>query len=491
MSLTGSFRGLRVFAPGLLGLCTAVVPVYAAESRPMLREAECRDHAVQRSVACHALEVPENPDQPKARTIALHIMVLRARSETPASDPLFVIPGGPGQAATDPSLLRFFAEFFDPVREERDIVLVDPRGTGGSHPLSLEPAAEQLFSRPELNVPPEWGRAALPRLEREAELTQYTTARMVDDLDAVRRALGCERINLYGTSYGTRVAQYYIKRHGAHVRSAVFKGVTPPDENIALDYGRHPQRALEKLFALCAADSACAAAFPDLASRLDLVLVRLAHEPVTVETKHPGTGESVPFTITRGNFAFGVRSLMMNAGAFVQLPLLIDQAAEGDFSSWASFLMQIRLGYAQRLHGGMAFSVIASEDVPRLTEDAIRADSDGTLIGDALARGMAEIGTFWPRGDAPEDLFAPLETRVPILLVSGGLDPATPPAGAEAMLAGLPNGRHVVFAGGAHSAANFTGLEKIIAEFIREGSAKALDLSAAEANRVPPFAVPE
>lgn len=435
-------------------------------------------------VECRALDVAENPNERADRKIPIRIMILRATAQRNDPDPLFVIAGGPGQAATEGS---FFPRFFAPVRETRDVVLIDQRGTGGSNPLALDPSEEDFFVRPELNFPPEWGRAALNALKARADLAQYTTARAVDDLDAVRRALRYGRINFYGTSYGTRVVQYYIKRYGDHVRSAVLKGVVPPEANIALSYGRNPQAALERLFALCAADSACRTAHPNLAADTKAVLARLGRAPVTIETPHPKTAKPTGLVVTRGNFAFGIRSQMMSAAAFVKLPDLIAQAARGDFSQWAPYLAAVRKSYASDLYGGMTFSVIAAEDVPRLDDAAIRADAEGTFIGDALARGFAELGGFWPKGAAPGDLFTPLSAKTPLLLVSGALDPATPPEGPEAMLASLPNARHVVFAGGAHSAANFSGLDEIIAEFIREGSAADLDLDEATANRPPPF----
>lgn len=469
-----------------------LVCIHAAAAQESVQDIECPDHQIDGDVTCHVVNVREDPGKPDARMIPIRIMVLRAQAREPAPDPLFVVPGGPGQSAIGAAnLRRFFTEFFAPVRESRDVVFVDQRGTGGSNPLDLDPPEDLLFVRPEMNIPPEWGRAALARLQDQADLAQYTTARAVDDLETVRRLLDYERINLYGTSYGTRVVQYFIKRHGESVRCAVLKAVTPPGGNIALSYGRHPQRAFDKFVDMCRADSSCAEAYPDLKADLRSVLARLERQPVTMEVAHPLTGVSTKFTITRGNFAFGVRSQMMNAIAFARLPELIQQAAMGDFASWAPFLAQVRWVYATQLHGGMTFSVIATEDAPRLVEEQIRIDATGTLIGDALARGFAELGVFWPRGEVPADLFAPLRTEVPILLVSGALDPATPPEGAEGMLKHLPNGRHIVYAGGAHSAANFTDLDQIIEEFVRSGSVEGLDVSAASANRPLPFAVSE
>ncbi|MEM8548435.1 MAG: alpha/beta fold hydrolase [Pseudomonadota bacterium] len=449
-----------------------------------LADMECPAHEITGTVSCHSLSVAENPAVVDGRRIPIRLMVLAATGNTVEPDPLVIIPGGPGQSAIAATNLRiFFSNYFAPIREHRDIVLVDQRGVGGSNPLALQPSADTLFVRTDVNLPPEWGRAALPSLQERADLRQYTTARAVTDLDAVRNALSAERINLYATSYGTRVAQYYIKRYGDRVRTAILKGVSPPDDNIVLSYGRKPQQALNKLFAMCVADAVCNDAYPDLGQQLDAVLDRLAKEPVTVNIEHPITGEPATFQITRGNFAFGVRTQMMNAFAFARLPQLIAAANGGEFDSWAQFLPRVPALYAAQLYGGMTFSVIATEDVPRATQAAVTAEAESTLIGAKLAKTFLELQSFWPAGEAPDDLFAPLRSNVPILLVSGALDPATPPEGAAAMLPGLPNSRHIIFPGGSHSAANFDGLDQIMADFISEGSVGHLDLSAATMNR--------
>ena len=457
-----------------------------------LQDIACPDHEIAGNVSCHVLSVLENPDAPEGREIPIRIMVLKATGNSPESDPLFIIPGGPGQSAIQaPNLRRFFAEYFAPIRENRDVVLIDQRGVGASNRLSLEPDAALLFVRPETNIPPEWGRAALPRLNAKADLKQYTTERAVDDLDAVRRALNARHINIYATSYGTRVAQLYIKRYEQRARAVIMKGVSPPDDNIALSYGQKPQRTLDLLFAACASSTRCASAFPNLPAQFASVLEELEQRPKTIETEHPMTGAPLKFEITRGAFAFGVRAQMMNANALARLPYLIARADEGDFSDWAAFLPRLPSVYATQLDGGMTFSIVAAEDAPRLSEALILADADGAFVGETLARAFQEVGAFWPRGDAPKDLFTPLESDVPVLLVSGAFDPATPPQGAEEMLPGLPNARHIVFPGGSHSAANFDGLDLIMAAFIQKGSSTKLDVSAVESNRLPEFQLPE
>ena len=171
----------------LVGSCAHVESNTAGD----LVEADCPEHQVPGDVYCRTLTVDENPDVPDGRQIPIRIMVLSATGASPKADPLIIIPGGPGQSAiAAPNLRRFFSEYFAGIRTDRDIVLIDQRGVGGSNPLPLEPPASLLFVRTQVNLPPEWGRSALEKLQDHADLTQYTTARAVDDLEAIRRALG-------------------------------------------------------------------------------------------------------------------------------------------------------------------------------------------------------------------------------------------------------------------------------------------------------------
>lgn len=253
--------------------------------------APCKLPGVDREARCGTLEVFENRATRQGRRIGLRVAVLPALGATPAPDPLFILVGGPGQSAIAPA--QAFTSIFAGVLADRDIVLVDQRGTGGSNPLDCPLSGSdddpQGYMDDMLPVAPL--RECLRRLAADPAL--YTTPIAVDDLDDVRAALGYERINLYGSSYGTRAALVYMRSYPRHVRSAVLRGIVPTNMKVPLYYARDTQRALGLLFDECAADAACRRAFPDLPAKLAAAEERLKRGPVSVDVTLPDVKDRV------------------------------------------------------------------------------------------------------------------------------------------------------------------------------------------------------
>ena len=217
---------------------------------------------------CGSLTVFEDRATGAGRTIDLTIVVIPAVSGSHEPDPLFFLAGGPGQAATDvaDTVLARLAE----VRRSRDIVFVDQRGTGGSGRMScalFERGPDEEASSESLQFdafPLDDLRDCLAEVESVADPRHYTTPVAMDDLDDVRAALGYETINLYGGSYGTRAGLIYMRRHPERVRTAVLDGLAPVSMRLPSSMDADAQRALDRLFADCAADPGCREAFPDL-----------------------------------------------------------------------------------------------------------------------------------------------------------------------------------------------------------------------------------
>jgi pimeloyl-ACP methyl ester carboxylesterase len=477
---------LSLLLPLTLAACTSeparTVAALSTESIP------CPDHEIGGTVTCYRVTVPENPALVEGRSIGLEVMVLEARAESALSDPVVVIPGGPGQSATRSVGARgYFAEVFDPLRDERDIVLLAPRGTAGSGELALEPAPERLFDDLATVMPASWARDARARLERDADLTMYTTSHLVEDAEAIRAALGYAGLNIYGTSYGTRVAQLYAARYPQQVRTLILKAPVPPPAIIPLTYSPGSQHALDELFALCERQQPCAEAYPELESRFETVMQRLRQDPVPLVVTNPFSGDEVEVHVDDVVFGYVLRNLMMAARGGATVLAVIDQASQGELGQLGDVLPAMRSGYATVLAGGMTLSVIGSEDAPRVTDELLEQDTRAGFLRGAVARGMMTAAAEWPAADVPSDVYEYLEGDVPTLLVAGVFDPATPPAFAEEIAAHLSNALVVVFPGGAHSANNFGGLGGIMEQFVRTGSVDDLDLSAARDNRPLPL----
>jgi pimeloyl-ACP methyl ester carboxylesterase len=497
MKLDGIF-GAVVFAVGTIWGARAASGV-AGDSPGPVRAGRTPDAAIVRwttmtldgvpgSVARAECDVPEHPGRPRGRSITLTALVLRADSSTRHPDPIVVFQGGPGQSATE--LAAFYAEFFARERRSRDIVLLDQRGTGKSGALLATVPPEHLLDELGAIVPGSWIAPTLASVRAFADPAEYTTSRIVDDAHRVLLALGYPRANLYGTSYGTRCALAFMRRYPRQVRTSVLKNVLPMSAIIPLSYAANAQRALGLLLAEVDADSAARASYPRLGVRLDSLLLRLAAMPGRATITHPLTRAPVEVELTRRGVAMTLRMMLMTPQGRSAIPYAIDRAASGSLAELAAQMVQMRVAYTRTLALGMAMSVIAAEDWPRVTSAGIVRDTSGSFLGDAALASFKPVGEAWPHAEVDRGFFDPVRSGIPTLLVSGRLDPATPPEwGAEAART-LPNSAHVVFRYAAHPNAGFGGLDTLTAAFIERGSVKGLDLSCADRGETPPFRLP-
>lgn len=446
----------------------------------------CRRPELDEEVRCGKYEVFENRQSGRGRKIALSVLLLPAKETPAASDPLFFLAGGPGQGAT--KLADFAAEHFTEIRRRREIVLVDQRGTGESNPLRCALWAEDPLGYFGELLPLEAVRACRAKLEKQADLSLYTTQIAMDDLDEVREALGYQQINIYGTSYGTRAALAYTRQHPAHVRSVILKGITPMGLTIPLPFAKDTQRALDLLFADCAADEKCHTAFPRLTEDFQTLMRALRQGKVVVEAEHPTTGKTLKLTVAPGVLTSTLRSILQSTSASTQVPLMIQQAALGDYSLLVKSVMQVRRGLSEELNYGMFLTVTGTEDTPFISPDSIARETKDTFMGDYWVRQLIEATKAWPRGKLPRDFNRPVTANVPALLLSGFLDPATPPRWGEEAASHLSQSLHVVIRNASHSYGGLAPcVDRLMAEFIERGSAKGLNTACTNDVRRPPF----
>ena len=438
---------------------------------------------------CGRYEVPEDRTSGRGRKISLNIIILPALAKKAAPDPVFFLAGGPGQGAA--SLAEYIGEGdLSKVREERDLVFIDQRGTGQSNPLScnLYGEAENMRDYFEGMFPVEKVRACRRQLEKVADLRHYTTSVAVDDLDEVRHALGYGRINLYGGSYGTTMALAYLRRYGRHVRSAVLAGVAPPDFRLPLPFAQGGETAMAHVIKDCAEDAGCRAAFPKLKEELDAVIARLEASPVSLKGVDPETGKVQPFTMGRGVFAERLRLMLFAPPAASLVPLLIHRAYLGDFKPFIRAALPQAQAIYQSISIGMYFTVTCSEGAPLITESDIRRETANTFLGDYRIKVHLDACREWPRGVVPREFTRPVASDAPVLILSNEADPASPRAFGAEVARHLPNGRQVTIplVGHNYFSPCITGLA---AEFIAKGSARKLNTSCLGALRHPPFAL--
>lgn len=446
-------------------------PVEAVEVKPHA----CRVPGSEKEVLCATYPVWENRETRQGRKIGLNIVILPALGPDKQPDPIFELGGGPGQAIA--AVAGYYAG--SDLRQKRDMVFVDQRGTGRSNPLDcvfygdpvdFRRAAGDLF-------PLDGVRKCREELEKAADLSQYTSAAFADDLNEIRQWLGYGKINLSGGSYGTRMAQVYWRRHPETVRSVVLTGIAPLDVYIPLGHAPAGQRALDLVLAECASQPECRAAFPGVKADLKALKGRI-EKGVTVTVTNTRTGERQEVRPVWGLIAEGIRFLMYGPVAG-SLPLQIHKAAQGDLAPLVQMAIERRLDLDGALEMGLNFSVTCAEDLPFITEEMTREKTAGTYLGDYRIRQQKAVCEIWPRGKVAADVHAPVRSDVPVLLISGDRDPVTPPEFGDSASRHMTNRLHVVVPRGSHGDGGEC-IDNLVRDFLDRASVQGLDPSCAE-----------
>jgi pimeloyl-ACP methyl ester carboxylesterase len=435
---------------------------------------------------CGTLRVFENRDTKQGRQIDLNIVVLPALRADAQPDPLFFLAGGPGQGAA--KLARVVREMFRRVQNDRDLVLVDQRGTGKSNPLNCDPDEEDDA----LQSAMETTEQTLDRLKTclakyDADLTQYTTPIAMDDLDDVRAFLGYDKINLYGGSYGTRAGLVYMRRHGDHVRTAILDGVAPTFMRLPLFFPRDSQRAFDLLVKDCESDPGCSKAYPNLGERMRALMARLEKDPPTVKVIHPRTGRPADLTIDARMLAGVVVFTLYLPTASALVPAIIAAAERNDFQSMLALATLGDGGGDGNMSIGMQLSVLCAEDAPRNTAEELAKEAQSTLFGKYVMKIQTDACAFWPRGTVEPSFYEPVKSDITDLVLSCEIYPVTPPTWGQQVADDLPNSKHIIIPGTGHTAGGTGCGQRIMREFIEEGSASDLDTSCVSRVTRPPF----
>jgi pimeloyl-ACP methyl ester carboxylesterase len=466
-------------------------PANAAPSvTPRISLHECRlEHPLRLSSSaarCGLLEVPENPAEPAGASIELSVAVVPALNRRATAAPLFLLAGGPGQAATD--LYTSYSGAFARINRNHDIVLVDQRGTGRSAPLTCKYPDDWQDSAQAMNALREATLTCLAKLG--PRVRYYTTSVAVGDLEAVRRALGYGEIDLYGSSYGTRVAQLYMRRHPEATHAVILDGVTYPEQAIGPDTPSDGERALNLILTRCQQAPDCAAAYPQLRPELDALRLRFGPEKQAITLDDPSSGLPLDIQFNRSVLNAALRFLSYNATEASLLPALLHEAATGHLAPLAAQTIMMSRQIGDQLASGMQNTVICSEDEPLFANSNVdRQRIAQTYQGADQLEALAQICQVWPRGPVDPDLHAALRSDVPTLLLSGEVDPVTPPDDAERAAQGLTHHRHLVLKGEGHGQIATGCIPKLMASFLDTANAQALDATCLERHNAAPFFV--
>lgn len=420
-------------------------PPRSAESSGAIQLSSCKLPGIPQPARCGVLEVPENPNRPAGRHLKIGVAVIPAIAGKPRPDPIAVLTGGPGESAI--GLAELYATRLAPLRQDRDILLVDQRGTGRSAALDCE-----LFSpeQPEASLSDVFPIAAVERCERrlsaQADLTQYTYDRFANDLEQIRRALGYGPLNLFAGSYGTRAAQVYVRMYPESVRTVYMGSVVPIDVPGPLPFAKTEQAALEKMFDACAADSACNSVFLRLRDEFRQISARLSSGSVRVAVPgHSGTVQ-----LSRGRVAEWFRSNLYRPRSSTALPWMIQRAYLGDWSPISEGILSDARDDSD-FSFGLFFSITCSEDIPFIREDEVAGETEGTFLGDYRVRQQQAACRQWPKASLPKGYREPVRSSVPTVFASGDTDGGTPLWFMEHTAKGFSHRLEVVLRGQGHT----------------------------------------
>jgi pimeloyl-ACP methyl ester carboxylesterase len=434
---------------------------------------------------CGRLTVPENRALPQGRQLQLFVARIAAVNRRKRPDPLFVIAGGPGQSTAE--FYASVAPAFARVARDRDLVLVDQRGTGRSHRLDCAFDVDRLLET-DPRALASAARRCRETLAATADLRAFTTGAAVEDLEAVRRALHVGRINLYGVSYGSRVAEHYARRHPEATRALILDGVVAPQTVLGPDFTQDAEAALSRILGRCNQDTECHERFADPEADYHALEARLAARPVALETADPQSGKRRTLEFSHLQLGLVLRLASYSTEQAALLPLALHLArAEGDFTALGSlYLLAVRALEGQ-IATGMQESVICSEDAPYIDAPAAPGAAAASGPRGADLGALRAICAEWPSGPVDADFHQPFTSAAPALLLSGSDDPVTPPAEADLAARAFPDHLHLILPGLGHGQLTAPCIDRLLATFLDAGTARGLDASCTRDIRPMPF----
>jgi pimeloyl-ACP methyl ester carboxylesterase len=396
----------------------------------------------------------------------------------PDADVVTFLDGGPGGAATEdyPAIAPELA----PLRQRHDILLIDQRGTGGSNALKCAQLSSDQHSPAQLvqaNQPDMLTavlQQCLAQLAPRAAPQDYTTTAAVRDLEAVRQALGGPMLDVIGVSYGTRVAQQYARTYPGSVRSVVLDSPVPNTLALGADHARNLERVLQALAAHCRAEADCAQHFGDPYATLYRVRARLQAHPQMVQLRDPVTYESLQLMLTADDLAAVVRFYAYSPLTAALLPLMLDEADHGNYAPLLGQKRWLASDLSDQITSGLELSVVCAEDADLLVSRPQDAD---TLLGNGMIERAHAACRIWPKGSRPADFHTPLVSSRPILILSGELDPVTPPLYGREILHTLSDARQLIAPGQGHGVMGAGCMPRLVQRFVDTLDPGALDAS--------------
>ncbi|TYK67285.1 alpha/beta hydrolase [Colwellia echini] len=431
----------------------------------------CHLGEIRAQVKCGKLDVPENYSKPNGTKISINFAVLPAIDNSEYKTPLMFLAGGPGQAAVElaTALNRVFRE----VRKTRDIILVDQRGTGESSALACDlEAIDNVYSALSDALTPEEIKDCVAQFK--GDVTQYNSENAIRDFDVIRAALGHEKINIYGGSYGTRAGLVFMRMFPESLDSVILDSVGPIEVPIGM-FGQSGARSFNLLIENCKKSESCHKAFPDLAQEFQTVKARLGKEPITLDILHPRLGTPTQLVLDDSKFTGNLRFQLYGMRGRSMVPLVIHQAFLGNYQPLIGLMAQNE--GEQMVYTGLLFNIVCNEDMPRLSAADKAIDANNDFDGKNSHQAWDMVCPYFPEFRPNEAFYQSVTADIPTLILSGDLDPVTPPSNGEFSAKSLPNSHHIIVENASHTVALTTCANEIVNEFLTSKLPKKLDES--------------
>ena len=449
----------------------------------------CTINGIEGTARCGVVNVLESPEKPSGRRIGIRVVVVPARAQTASPDPILFLVGGPGQGAAD--LAAGLTARLAFLRDDRDLVLVDQRGTGGSNGLTCPPQPRATGLMGNIFDPVRLA-ACRDQLAQRADLTRYTTSAAAADYEAILDAIGYRQVNVWGASYGTRMGLELARRMPTRVRTLTIEGVVPPFFAWPTSGAVDAEAALLAVITDCEADTQCSSSYPTFRQDVERAFATVATQPVTARVLDPRSGETERVTFGATDLGYATRGLLYGPDA-LRLPHMFREAASGRFEGFAQAYVTRARALGRELATGVHLGVYCAEDLPHADLPRARQMAEGTRIGTYLIDQYAHACDVWPRAKVPDDFREPVRSAVPTLIMTGQRDPVTPPRTAHDAARTLTRTRVLTWRYGGHGfdgLANSTCKSDIIRAFVNTADLDRLDVNCMTRDVALPFQPP-
>lgn len=465
--------------------CTTQVTAQNQTTKLDFERCYISHNAVEIDAECATFLRPENPNKPNGKQIELFVAKLPSNSPNPEADAFTIIQGGPGGSSVDMAIS--FRQVLNIIRLKRDILIVDQRGTGRSNGLYCDtPDEDQISMVFDQAQTAKFTQDCRTKLA-DHDLAFYTTSVAVQDLDALRAAAGYQQLTLYGVSYGTRVAQHYLRRFPENTRAIIIDGVVDVGLNLAgAEIARRSQDAFDGMVKRCNQTPSCVNEFGDIAIKFKELRQRLINTPIDLELAHPLTGKSTSHTLSEIDLLGAVRLMPYSTEGIALLPMLIANAHSGHYLSLAAQAIAVTESFSADFATGMHNSVVCAEDAPFVEANAA-AKSTNTYFGSDMIDGIRTACENWPKGLIDSDFREPFDSEKPVLILSGETDPITPPANGERAAKMFNNSKHLIVPSHGHGVIGRGCMPFLIRDFVLSADLNDVKPGCIERERSMPF----